>query len=123
MVFGAVAALVCFPMIQLIKQKLAIDDSLDVFAVHGMGGMVGSLLLAVFLSPALGGVGYDEGATMMSQFAAQLVGVGAVALYSAIATAVLAVLVSLVIPMRVGEDDEREGLDLANHGERAWEFD
>ena len=123
MVFGAVAALVCFPMIQLIKQKLAIDDSLDVFAVHGMGGMVGSLLLAVFLAPALGGVGYDEGATMMSQFAAQLVGVGAVALYSAIATAVLAVLVSLVIPMRVGEDDEREGLDLANHGERAWEFD
>ena len=123
MVFGAVAALVCFPMIQLIKQKLAIDDSLDVFAVHGMGGMVGSLLLAVFLSPALGGVGYDEGATMMSQFAAQLVGVGAVALYSAIATVVLAVLVSLVIPMRVGEDDEREGLDLANHGERAWEFD
>lgn len=121
--FGAVAALVCFPMIQLIKQKLAIDDSLDVFAVHGMGGMTGSLLLAVFLSPALGGVGYDEGVTMLQQFFGQLVGVGAVALYSAIATAVLAVLVSLIIPMRVSEDDEREGLDLANHGERAWEFD
>ena len=122
-VFGAAAALVCFPMIQLIKHKLSIDDSLDVFAVHGMGGMTGSLLLAVFLSPALGGVGYDDGATMLTQLAAQAVGVGAVALYSAIATAVLAVLVSLVVPMRVSEDDEREGLDLASHGERAWEFD
>ena len=121
--FGALAAMVCFPMIQLIKHKLAIDDSLDVFAVHGVGGITGSLLLAVFLSPALGGVGYDEGVTMLQQFFAQAVGVGAVALWSAIATAVIAVLVSLVVPMRVGEDDEREGLDLANHGERAWEFD
>ncbi len=122
-VLGAVAALACFPMIQLIKHKLAIDDSLDVFAVHGVGGITGSLLLAVFLSPTLGGVGYDDGVTMLLQLFAQAVGVGAVALYSAIATAVLAVLVSLVIPMRVSEDDEREGLDLASHGERAWEFD
>ena len=99
-VFGVAAALVCFPMIQLIKQKLTIDDSLDVFAVHGMGGMTGALLLAVFLSPALGGVGYDEGVTMLQQFFAQVVGVGAVAIYSAVATAVLAVLVSLVVPMR-----------------------
>lgn len=121
--FGLIAALVCFPMIQVIKQKLQIDDSLDVFAVHGVGGITGSLLLAVFLHPALGGSGYDEGASMLSQFAAQLVGVGVVAIWSAVATAVIAVLVSLVIPMRVGEDDEREGLDLASHGERAWEFD
>ncbi len=123
LLIGAIAALVCFPMIHLIKHKLAIDDSLDVFAVHGVGGMTGSLLLAVFLSPALGGVGYDDGVTMLSQFAAQLVGVGAVAIYSAIVTAVLAVAVSLAVPMRVSEDDEREGLDLASHGERAWEFD
>ncbi len=120
---GALAALACFPMIQLVKKILAIDDSLDVFAVHGVGGITGSLLLAVFLAPALGGAGYDEGKTMLSQLAAQAVGVGAVAIWSAIATAVLAVLVSLVIPMRVGEDDEREGLDLASHGERAWLFD
>ncbi|MFM5918352.1 MAG: ammonium transporter [Novosphingobium sp.] len=122
-VMGAIAAAVCFPMIQLIKHRLAIDDSLDVFAVHGVGGMTGSLLLAVFLSPALGGVGYDDGVTMLSQFAAQAVGVGAVAIYSAIATAVLALGVGLIVQMRVTEDDEREGLDLASHGERAWEFD
>ena len=122
-VMGALAALVCFPMIQIIKHKLAIDDSLDVFAVHGVGGITGSLLLAVFMSQTLGGVGYDDGVTMLQQFFGQLVGVGAVAIYSAIVTAVLAVLVSLAVPMRVSEDDEREGLDLASHGERAWEFD
>ncbi|MEQ1497204.1 MAG: ammonium transporter [Novosphingobium sp.] len=123
MAIGAIAALVCFPMIQIIKGRLGIDDSLDVFAVHGVGGITGSLLLAVFLSPTLGGAGYDEGFNMVSQLAAQAVGVGVVAIWSAIATAVLAVLVSLAIPMRVGEDDEREGLDLASHGERAWEFE
>jgi Amt family ammonium transporter len=122
-VIGAVAALVCFPMIQLVKQKLEIDDSLDVFAVHGVGGITGSLLLAVFMSQDLGGTGYEEGRTMVTQFAAQFVGVGVVAIWSAIASAVIAVLVSLVLPMRVSEDDEREGLDLASHGERAWEMD
>ncbi|MFC0589258.1 ammonium transporter [Novosphingobium aquiterrae] len=122
-VFGALSAAVCYPMIQLIKQRLKIDDSLDVFAVHGVGGITGSLLLAVFLSPTLGGTGYGEGKTMLSQFAAQAVGVGAVAIWSAVASAVIAVLVSLLFPMRVSEDDEREGLDLSSHGERAWEFD
>ncbi|MEY4238904.1 MAG: hypothetical protein RL339_1505 [Pseudomonadota bacterium] len=123
MLFGAIAAAVCYPMIQLVKQKLKIDDSLDVFAVHGVGGITGSLLLAVFLSPALGGSGYAEGVGMINQLAAQAVGVGVVALYSAIASAVIAVLVSLVFPMRVSEDAEREGLDITSHGERAWELD
>jgi Amt family ammonium transporter len=123
MLFGAVAAGVCYPMIQIVKQKLKIDDSLDVFAVHGVGGMIGSILLAVFLSPALGGIGYAGGMGLGSQLMAQAVGVGVVALWSAVATAIAALMVSMVIPMRVSEDDEREGLDLASHGERAWEFD
>ncbi|HVR89567.1 MAG TPA: ammonium transporter [Novosphingobium sp.] len=120
---GVIAAGLCYPMIQLVKKRLQIDDSLDVFAVHGVGGITGSLLLAVFLSPSLGGTGYAEGVTMASQLAAQAVGVGVVALWSAIASAVIAVLVSLVLPMRVGEDAEREGLDITSHGERAWEMD
>ena len=122
-VFGLVAVAACYPMIQVIKKRLQIDDSLDVFAVHGIGGIAGSLLLAVFLSPALGGSGYADGKTMISQFAAQAVGVGAVAIWSAIATAIIAVGVSLFFPMRVGEDAEREGLDITSHGERAWEMD
>ncbi|MEY4722032.1 MAG: ammonium transporter [Pseudomonadota bacterium] len=123
MLIGVFAAAICYPMIQIVKQKLKIDDSLDVFAVHGVGGMVGSLLLAVFISPAFGGTGYDEGYSMVTQLAAQAVGVSVVAIWSAIASAVLAVGVSLVFPMRVGEDAEREGLDITSHGERAWEMD
>ena len=123
MVFGVVAATVCYAAIQLVKQRLKIDDSLDVFAVHGVGGITGSLLLAFFLHPALGGTGYAEGMSMTSQLGAQLAGVGVVALWSAVATAIVALAVSMLIPMRVSEDEERDGLDLASHGERAWEFD
>lgn len=123
MLFGVIAAGGCYPMIQLVKQRLKIDDSLDVFAVHGVGGIMGSLLLAVFISPDFGGTGYAEGIGMAKQLIAQVIGVGVVGLYSAIATAVLAVFVSVVFPMRVSEDAEREGLDITSHGERAWELD
>lgn len=121
--FGVIAAGVCYPMIQLVKFKLKIDDSLDVFAVHGVGGITGSILLAFFLSPGLGGTGYAEGMDMGRQLVAQLSGVGVVAIWSAIASAIIALGVSLVLPMRVSEDAEREGLDITSHGERAWEFD
>ncbi|MEL0251997.1 MAG: ammonium transporter [Novosphingobium sp.] len=123
MILGAIGALVCYPMIQLVKQRLEIDDSLDVFAVHGVGGMVGSILLAVFLSDGFGGTGYAEGMNMVRQLVAQFAGVGIVALWSAFATVVCALMVAMVIPMRVTEDEEREGLDITSHGERAWEFD
>ncbi len=122
-VFGVAAAAACYAMLQLVKQKLHIDDSLDVFAVHGVGGMLGSLLLAVFSSAALGGVGYAEGMGMGSLLGAQVLGVAVVAVYSGIAAAICALAVSLIWPMRVSEDDERQGLDIANHGERGWEFD
>jgi ammonium transporter, Amt family len=122
-VFGIVAACLCYPMIQLIKQRLKIDDSLDVFAVHGVGGITGAIMLALFISPSLGGAGYAEGMGMGSQFLAQILGVGVVALWSAVASVILALMVSIVLPMRVSEDAEREGLDIDSHGERAWELD
>ena len=122
-VIGVLAACICFPMIQLVKKKLTIDDSLDVFAVHGVGGMTGSLLLAVFMAPSLGGTGYAEGASMITQLGGQVVGVGVVALWSIVASVVLAMGVSWIVPMRVSDDAEREGLDLTSHGERGWEFD
>lgn len=121
--FGLIAAAVCYPMILLVKQRLEIDDSLDVFAVHGVGGMIGSLLLAIFISPSLGGTGYAPGMGMARQLFAQFAGIGVVAAWSAIATVVAGLMVSMVIPIRVSEDEEREGLDLTSHGERAWEFD
>ena len=120
---GAAAAVVCYWAIQLVKNRLKIDDSLDVFAVHGVGGMLGSLLLALFMAPALGGVGYAEGMGMGSMLGAQALGVAVVAAWSAVATAASALAISLLLPMRVSEDDERQGLDIASHGERGWEFD
>jgi len=123
MLFGLVAAAICYAAIQLVKQRLQIDDSLDVFAVHGIGGMTGSLLLALFLHPALGGTGYAEGMALPGQLLGQATGVGVVALWSAVASAILALAVSFVIPMRVSEDEEREGLDITSHGEHAWELD
>jgi Amt family ammonium transporter len=121
--FGLAAAAVCYPMILLVKRRLEIDDSLDVFAVHGMGGIVGSLLLAVFIEPALGGTGYAEGMGLARQLFAQAAGVGVVAAWSALGTVIAALAVAMVIPMRVTPDEEREGLDLTSHGERAWEFE
>jgi len=123
MLFGAAGASVCYPMIQLVKHRLQIDDSLDVFAVHGVGGMLGSIMLAVFMSADLGGTGYAAGQTMAGQAAAQVIGVAIVAIWSGVISATLALSVSVVLPMRVSEDEEREGLDITSHGERGWEFD
>ena len=121
--FGAAGSVVCYGAIQLIKLRLKIDDSLDVFAVHGVGGMLGSVMVAAFLSPVIGGTGYAEGMAMGSQFEAQIVGVLIVAAWSAVATVIIALMVSLVFPMRVSRDEEAEGLDITSHGERGWEFD
>ena len=122
MLLGVAGALVCYWAIQQVKMKAHVDDSLDVFAVHGVGGMLGSVLLAVGMSPALGGTGYD-GTTMAAMLGVQALAVGAVALFSAIATALIALGVGLVLPMRASEEDEVQGLDITSHGERGWEFD
>jgi Amt family ammonium transporter len=123
LLFGVAAAGLCYPMILLVKHRWKVDDSLDVFAVHGVGGMLGSVLLALFMAPGLGGTGYASGMDFAHQVLAQLLGVGVVALWSALATVVVALGLARIWPMRVNEDDEREGLDLASHGERAWEMD
>lgn len=122
---GVAASTVCYYAIQLVKQKLTIDDSLDVFAVHGVGGMLGTILLGVFMASALGGVGYaDLGAgSMGAQIGVQAMAVGVVAVFSAVATALIAIALNLFVPMRVAEEDEMTGLDIASHGERGWEFD
>lgn len=120
---GLVAGVVCFYAVGLIKNKLQIDDSLDVFAVHGVGGIMGSILLAVLMSPTFGGNGYGEGVTMASQLWVQVKSVGIVGVYSAVVTLIIGYMVSMVLPMRVSEDQERDGLDIASHGERAWDLD
>jgi ammonium transporter, Amt family len=122
-ILGLVAGVVCFYAVGLVKNKLQIDDSLDVFAVHGVGGIMGSILLAVLMSPTFGGNGYGEGVTMASQLWVQIKAVGIVGVYSAVVTLIVGYMVSMVLPMRVSEDQERDGLDIASHGERAWDLD
>jgi Amt family ammonium transporter len=122
-VFGVASVGICFPMIHLVKNHWKVDDSLDVFAVHGVGGITGSILLAGFISPALGGTGYGPGMTFMRQLQAQAMGVGVTALWSGAASLALGWTLARLIPMRATPDEEREGLDITAHGERAWEMD
>ena len=124
---GLIAGLVCLWAVTSLKRKLGYDDSLDVFGVHCVGGIIGALLTAVFCSPSLGGTGvYDYVAnavgeySMGTQFKAQLWGVVVSLVWSAVVAAVSFKIVDLVIGLRVPEDQEREGLDTASHGERAY---
>jgi Amt family ammonium transporter len=112
-IIGGGGAGICFWAVITTKQRFKIDDSLDVFAVHGVGGMTGSLLLSVF-SPE-GAMGHTLGT--------QAIGVAVIALWSAIASFLLAKLAALAIPMRVDPEAEQNGLDLSYHGERAYELD
>lgn len=122
-VMGIAGAAVCFSAVLAIKRRWRIDDSLDVFAVHGIGGITGSLLLAPLASAVFGGIGLAEGQNIAGQFAAQALGVGATVVWTGVMTYVLARIAGLIIPMRVDSEAEHDGLDLASHGERAYEFD
>ena len=118
---GFLGGAVCLTVTSFIKARLRIDDTLDVFAVHGIGGMLGSLLVALFAATAVGGVGYAPGMTIGPQLRAQFIGVVAAAAWSAAATFAIAKLIGLAVPLRVVPEDELEGLDLAIHGERAYD--
>lgn len=117
-VIGALAAVVCYFSVSLIRERLKIDDSLDVFAVHGVGGILGTLLLAFFGQSAFGGQGAVK--PVMAQLGVQLVGVGATVVWSAAAAIGIALLVRAVIGLRVGEEQEYEGMDRSEHGENAY---
>ena len=119
-VLGACGSLVCFMAVELVKHRFKIDDSLDVFAVHGVGGILGTLLVSVLASVKLGGVGYGAGMTMGRQIGVQALGVAAVCAWSAIASLVLVLVCRAVVGLRVGDEDLEEGLDMASHGERAY---
>ncbi len=119
-VLGAVGSFVCYHSVELVRHRLKIDDSLDVFAVHGIGGIVGTLLVAVLASPALGGEGYAEGVAMSDQAITQTLGVLVVCGWSAIATLVLVWIVRKTVGLRVSPETIDDGLDMAVHGEKAY---
>jgi Amt family ammonium transporter len=125
LIIGLSAGVICYYATQAIKQRFKIDDSLDVFPVHGVGGMLGTLLAGVFASDALGvfsGQGYNEGMNMVSQVSVQLIGIIATFAYTAIISYILLKLVDKLLVLRVDEEDEVRGLDLVEHDERGYDL-
>lgn len=119
-IIGLCGGTVCFYATQLIKRKLKIDDSLDVFPVHGVGGALGTLLAAVFVSANWGGAGYNEGMNLSSQMQVQIIGVVATIVYAAVVSYILLKVIGLVSPLRADAETEQQGLDLAQHGETGY---
>ena len=126
-VIGLLAGVICLWGVNGLKRLLGADDSLDVFGVHGVGGILGAILTGVFAAPSLGGTGvYDYVANkvgdydMTAQVISQLWGVGTVILWSGIVSLVAFKLVDVVLGLRVPEEEEREGLDITSHGESAY---
>jgi Amt family ammonium transporter len=119
---GGLGGAICFLATVFVKQRLVIDDSLDVFAVHGVGGMFGSMLLSVFAAAALGGAGFAADMNFPRQFGAQLLAIAVAALWSAGATFVLVRLLRPITGLRVDPEREFDGLDFTTHGERAYDY-
>jgi ammonium transporter, Amt family len=117
---GAAAGLGCFLGATKLKRAFGYDDSLDAFGVHAIGGIIGAILTGVFADASLGGVGLADGVTIGAQLGKQFVGVGATLVYTAIVSLILLKIVDMIVGLRVPEEQETEGLDLALHDERGY---
>jgi Amt family ammonium transporter len=119
---GLISGVVCFFATQYVKRVLKIDDSLDVFPVHGVGGILGTLLTAIFYANSFGGLATDENYSIISQLGVQAVGVVATIVWCGVITFILLKLVESLVGLRVNEDEETEGLDLVLHNERGYDI-
>jgi ammonium transporter, Amt family len=119
---GLTSAIVCFWAAMVLKQKIGYDDSLDVFGVHGVGGIIGTLLCGIFVAESFGGQGLAEGMTIGSQFVAQLKAVIITIIFSGVGTFILLKIVDALIGLRVSQEDEVSGLDIALHDERGYNY-
>jgi Amt family ammonium transporter len=119
-VLGIIAAVICLWAVTKLKRIFGYDDSLDVFGVHCVGGIVGAILTGVFVDESLGGVGLAEGVTMAGQVGVQALGVGITMAWSAIVAFIAYKIADVTVGLRVSEDEERQGLDTVSHGESAY---
>ncbi|WP_449222198.1 ammonium transporter [Tistrella mobilis] len=119
-VLGIIASAICYFFVTVVKNKLGYDDSLDVFGVHGIGGIVGAVGTGVFTSASLGGIGYADGVTMADQVWTQILAVLVTIAWSGIGSLILYKIVDLLVGLRVSKESETEGLDLSSHGEAAY---
>jgi Amt family ammonium transporter len=119
-VMGLMVSPLCYFFVAVVKNKFGYDDTADVFGVHGIGGLFGAIATGVFASASLGGIGYAEGVTMGGQVMTQIYAVVVTILWCGIGSIILYKLVDLIVGLRVPVEAEREGLDLASHGEAAY---
>ena len=119
-ILGFAGAIVCFFAVDLVKHKMKIDDTLDVFAVHGLGGILGTVLVAFLAHPALNGAGFGDNPDAMTQLKVQLMGVAATVVWSGVMTAIMVAGIRATVGLRASPDEVEEGLDLTSHGERSY---
>ncbi len=122
LIIGVVAGVVCQWMTTFIKQTIKIDDSLDVFAVHGVGGALGTVLVSLLATATFQGLGLAEGMTVGKQVGVQVIGIVSVAIWSAVASYVILKISGAIFGLRVADEDEIEGLDITSHGERGYDL-
>ena len=120
MLIGLAAALLC----RIAKAAFGrgVDDPASVFLLHGLGGLIGALLLPLFVQPFLGGVGFEADVSLSTAMLSQFAGVIAVALWSMAGTTIVALMLSAALPMRLSGEEAAEGLDQADHGQQGWDF-
>ena len=120
-VLGIIAGVVCFWAAVYLKKAIGYDDSLDAFGVHAIGGIVGALLIGILASPALGGQGFGgDNKSIAQQFIVQVEAVGFTIVYDAVVTFIILKIISMFTSLRVTDEAETEGLDIAEHGETAY---
>ena len=120
LIIGGSAGIICYVLVSFVKNTLRVDDSLDVFAVHGAGGVLGVLLVSFLADPSIGGGGYSEGMNASSQLNVQLIGIGSVFVWSVVASIIIIVIVKALTGLRVEDSFEEEGLDISSHGEKNY---
>ena len=117
---GVAAVIICRAGKALIASR--IDDAADIFVIHGLGGLTGMLLMPVMVLPALGGVGFEPSITLGGALTSQSIGIVVVALWSMIGSAIAALILSVILPMRGDAQEESDGLDSVQHGQQGWDF-
>ena len=122
LVIGLIAGGVCYYMVNIVKETFNIDDSLDVFAVHGVGGLLGILLIPFLTAESYGGIGYDEGSSFGDLMTTQIIGAVSVGLFTLIGSVILLLIIRSIFGLRVSDDSQEEGLDVAEHGQSGYKL-
>ena len=122
LIIGLISGGVCYYMVNVVKETFNIDDSLDVFAVHGIGGLLGILLIPFLTAESYGGIGYDEGSSFGDLMTTQVIGAVSVGLFTLVGSVILLLITRSIFGLRVTDDSQEEGLDVAEHGQSGYKL-